>query len=203
MQGCTLNTGEQQIQESQIQQPKQTQECSSEQCIRSILEKAEGTLSDLKSFKESKLESLFNEYQDEYRKYYSELKDGIPSTGITNHEYILRNCTSYVRICNLLERSAILQYHLDWLKDKISKADLKISELDQSVWKLKKKLDVIPIASPEDSKRINDVNKVIISTKAILDDKVTPPEAQDTAKIQKDIFDQILSESQRNQSKKS
>jgi len=45
------------------------------------------------------------------------------------------------------------------------------------------------VASPEEQAQ---VDKIIASTKLILEENITPPEAQDVAKLEQTIFDEIM-----------
>ncbi|MFB2973218.1 hypothetical protein ACE1CD_30005 [Aerosakkonema sp. BLCC-F183] len=167
-------------------------QCSDRECIKNKIEEAENLLRQLQSRRSNELQSIYDRYSSEHQTYYEKLREELPRLGISNHEELLRQCDKYIVTCNLLERTAILQYSLNWLKTKIDKVDLQIGKLDQNIWRLNKKLELSAIASPEDQDK---VNELIAYTKVILEEQIAPPEAEDPAKLQKEIFNNIVKSS--------
>jgi len=152
-------------------------------------EKANKAISDLKEYRQSKLLPIHEKYVAEYKQYYNEIGQRLPRLGLYSHQDLLRNRERYREEINLLERTAILRHSLNWLEPKIAKVDAQISELEQNVWKMEKKLELSTVASPEEQSQ---VDKIIASTKLILEENITPPEAQDVAKLEQTIFDEIM-----------
>lgn len=159
-------------------------------CLKTKINEAEEALSSLRSYRNYQLGSLRNEYSQEFDESYNKLIDQIPSS-IKSHEELLRNCSNYYQACNLLERTAILKYSLNWLNTKLNNIDRQIGELDQNIWKLQKKRELSGVASPEEQDKIN---KLIVSTKVILEEQISPPEAQDTGNLEQQIFNDVINQ---------
>ncbi len=121
--------------------------------------------------------------------YYNDIRQRLPRLGLDSHQDLLRNRERYREEISLLERTAILRHSVNWLEPKLAKIDAQISELEQNVWKLEKKLELSTVASPEEQAQ---VDKIIASTKLILQENITPPEAQNVAKLEQTIFDEIM-----------
>ncbi|MGK7886284.1 MAG: hypothetical protein AB4057_16880 [Crocosphaera sp.] len=135
------------------------------------------------------LKPLYRKYENEYEDYYRTLLKDLPRIGINDHEGLLRNCDRYIKSCNLLQRTAILKHSLEWLDSKISKVNYRISTLDQNLWLLQKKSELGEIASREEQDK---VNELIVSTKYVLEEQITPAEDQDISKLEKKIFEKII-----------
>ncbi|HBE19713.1 MAG TPA: hypothetical protein DEG17_24100 [Cyanobacteria bacterium UBA11149] len=163
--------------------------CSDKTCIKKKIAEGKTVLSSLRYRRNYELKSLYDEYDRDYREYYEKLRNQLQASSINKHEDLLRQCEKYIETCNLLERVAILRYSMNWLDEKIANIDLQIGKLDQNIWKLNKKIELSAIASREEQDK---VNQLIVSTKVILEEQITPPEAQDTAKLQQEIFDQVV-----------
>ncbi len=184
--GCQDNSDSELAPSPQIQ--NKPIPCSSEVCLKDKIQKAQTQLDSLTE-RRKQINTLYDEYDRQLDEYLDKLSNKLPSLGIESHENLLRQCDQYIETCNWLERAAILKYSMDWIKNKIDKTDLQIGKLDQIIWKLNKKIELSAIASPEEQAK---VDELIVSTTAILEKQITPPEAQDTAKLQQEIFDQVI-----------
>ncbi|GAB1542598.1 hypothetical protein NUACC21_52720 [Scytonema sp. NUACC21] len=165
-----------------------------EKCINQKISEVREVLDDIKH-KRERGQDKYNQDKREYDDYYEKLNSGLPSLGIKTHEELLRNCQSYFQLCLLLERTAILQRRLNLLKHTIDEADFKIATLEQNIWKLEKKLDLSDIVPPEEIKLIN---KLLVDTRVLIEEQVKPSESQDTGKLQKKIFENILNQNSSN-----
>lgn len=152
-------------------------------------EKASSSIIDLKEYRQSKLLPIHEKNVAEYKRHYNDIRQRLPRLGLYSHQDLLRNRERYREEINLLERTAILRHSLNWLEPKIAKVDAQISDLNQNVWKMEKKLELSTVASPEEQAQ---VDKIIAITKEILEENITPPEAQDLGKLEQTIFDEIM-----------
>ncbi|MGK7899826.1 MAG: type II secretion system protein [Hormoscilla sp.] len=161
-----------------------------ESCINGKIKAAEKAVSSLKSKRRSELQPLYDKYSRDYKLHHYKLGVKLKNLGINNHEEFERNCDRHREACNILKRTAILQQSMLFIEDKIKKYDRKIDKIEQNVWVLNIKLEMEKIAdSPEEQKQ---VNEIINSTNQIIQEEITPPEAQDIGKLQQTIFDEIM-----------
>lgn len=165
--------------------------CSDIKCIREKIKEGKTVVDTLKSSRNNNLKPLYNNYSREYDIYYDSLEDEIRNINVYSHADLLRNCTQHNQICNELERAAILRHSMQWLDGKIKKVDLQVSELEQNLWKMEKKVELSEVASSEEQA---EVGKLIASTEILIEENITPPEAQDIAKIEQEIFKSLINQ---------
>jgi hypothetical protein len=165
--------------------------CSDKECIQKKIDESTELIEKLKLELDDRLKPKQSEYEAEYKKNVQEVTDGLNDSPIKTHEELLKKCNQYYDVCNKLERAAVLKYSTQFLDSKIRKIDFQISQLEQNVWKINKKMELSEIASTEEQDKINEL---IAKTKIIIEDvdKTPPLEAQDVAKIQQDIFNNII-----------
>ncbi|WP_414573005.1 hypothetical protein [Nostoc sp. CCY 9925] len=158
-------------------------------CINNKIDEGKTVVKQLKEYRSDKLQKQYDDDKNEYDDYYKKLEFELPNLGITTHEELLKSCQTNFELCNLLERAAILQQSLNVLKNKINKSNLKISELEQNIWKLEHKQELKGIISPQEQ---NEFEELRISTEVLVEEQVKPSEAQDTGKLTQQIFDNIV-----------
>lgn len=169
--------------------PSSQKTCSDIRCITRKIKQGENVVKTLKKRRNSDLQPLYDNYSEEYDTYYELLKYDIRDINVDSHGELLRNCTEHYQICNELERAAILRHSMQWLDGKIKKVDFQVSELEQNIWKMEKKVELSLVASSEEQA---EVSNLIASTETLIEENITPPEAQDVAKIEQEIFNSLI-----------
>ena len=165
-------------------------QCSDTKCIQEKIEEGEAAIYELESYRNTNLQPLYDQYSAEYDDYIRELIYDVSKLEISSHEELLENCNQYYQTCNIFERAAILKHSMKWLDSKINKINFNINELDQNVWKSKRKIELSELSTS--SEESNQIKELIAATEILLKEDTTPPEAQDIAKIEQEIFNNII-----------
>ncbi len=153
------------------------------------IRKAQTSINSLKQDRDQKVLPLKQNYSQMYNQYYPQLAQQLPGTGIRNHEELLKNCEQYLELCSSLNRVAKLQYYIGKLDDKLKQIGANIIKLDDNVFDMERTFEVSQIFSDEE---LEGVERLIEETKGKIDSQVPPPEKQDVAGLEKQIFNDIL-----------
>ena len=164
-------------------------EAEARERIPEKIEEGKNLVKELTKKRDRQLKSLYYEYSGDYKRYHQFLESEISINNIESHEYLLRNCTQYYDICNYLERAAILRHSIQWLEVKIEKINFQVSELEQNIWKMEKRVELSELASAEEQEEIS---RLIASTAILLEENITPSEKQDLGKIEQEIFNELI-----------
>ena len=95
-------------------------------------------------------------------------------------------------VFNDLEAASIFEYYLRWVNFKLDRVDFQIATLEQNLFILGLGLDkpkIDKVLTPEEQKKIS---KLITSNRILLEENISPPEAQYIAKIELEIFKDIM-----------
>lgn len=151
--------------------------------------KAQTSIASLKQDRSQKVLPLKQNYSQMYDQYYPQLAQQLPETGIRSHEELLKNCEQYLELCSSLNRVAKLQYYINKLDDKLKQIGANIIKLDDNVWNMERTFELSQIFSDEE---LESVEQLIEETKGKIDSQVPPPEKQDVAGLEEQIFNDIL-----------
>jgi predicted nuclease with TOPRIM domain len=157
--------------------------------LKAQIEKTKKNIVSLKQDRDKKVLPLEMNYMQMHDQYYPYLTQKLPEIGIRNHEELLKNCEQYLELCSLLNRVAKLQYYISKLDDKLKQIGANIIKLDDNVWNMERTLELAQIFSDEE---LESVEQLIEETKGKIDSQVPPPEKQDIAGLEEQIFDNIL-----------
>lgn len=157
--------------------------------LKAQIEKTKKNIVSLKQDRDKKVLPLEMNYMQMHDQYYPYLTQKLPEIGIRNHEELLKNCEQYLELCSLLNRVAKLQYYISKLDDKLKQIGANIIKLDDNVWNMERTLELAQIFSDEE---LESVEQLIEETKGTIDSQVPPPEKQDVAGLEEQIFNDIL-----------
>jgi len=153
------------------------------------IDKAKTNIASLKQDRDQKVLPLKQNYSQMYDQYYPQLAQQLRKIRIQTHEELLKNCEQYLELCSSLNRVAKLQYYISKLDDKLKQIGANIIKLDDNVWNMERTFELSQIFSDEE---LEGVEKLIEETKGKIDSQVPPPEKQDVAGLEEQIFNDIL-----------
>lgn len=138
---------------------------------------------------QQQLESLKKKDSTEQINYSQQLSQKISEIGVNSHEQLLRNCWKYLKSCNLLERTALLQHDLAWIETQLKDATKTLKDLKQQEWKLSRSIPPNPgvITRAE----IDRVKRTIAKTKKLINDNIPPCEDRELGRLERKIFNQL------------
>lgn len=157
--------------------------------LRVQIEKTKTNIASLKQDRDQKILPLKQNYSRMYDQYYPQLSQQLPEKGIRSHEELLKNCEQYLELCSSINRVAKLQYYISKLDDKLKQIGANIIKLDDNVWNMERNFELSQIFS---DKELEGVEQLIEETKGKIDSQVPPPERQDIAGLEEQIFKTIL-----------
>lgn len=151
------------------------------------IEKMELEIKELKGEREN-LVSRRGEYHNEYLGDISYLERSFSQMAVDSHEELLRSRYEYLEFYNALERSASNEYLIKQLDSKIHRTDRDLLELDHGIWKINRRIEIRELLS---RKERDEALRLIEATKIFVEENTAPRENQDTAAIEREIFDRL------------
>lgn len=134
------------------------------------------------------IKPLVAKYQAELDGYLAELGMGLKAAGVASHEQLLAESDQHQRLAQRLNRAAVLRTSLAWLGQKQRDAERLLGNLDQQAWRTEKMIEMNAVASPEDMAA---VKKILAVADQLLDEKIAPPERQDVARAEAELFAEL------------
>lgn len=176
---------------SQITKEKNSEEINQitkEKTTEQQLKNTNDTIRKLQSNLKESISPLLKKYEIEYAGYAEDLKMRIKDLKIVSHQDLIANSTKYQEENNLLHRAATLRHAIKWLKSKENNSRQALMQLIEQGWKLEKILDLKQIASIDEQQ---EVTEIIIKAESIIYESTKPPDKQDIASIERNIFDEL------------
>ncbi|MFB6277210.1 MAG: hypothetical protein ABEI32_13820 [Halothece sp.] len=157
--------------------------------LKKQIDKAKRNIDILKQDRKEKVLPLKEEYSKMYSQYYPQLATELKETVINSHEELLRNCDNNLELCSLLNRVAKLSYYIEKLNDRLNEIRINLIKLDNNLWDLERTFELSQIFSNDE---LEHVEKLIQETQGKIDSQVPPPQKQDIASLEAEIFSNIL-----------
>ncbi|MBM4360626.1 MAG: hypothetical protein FJ096_21165 [Deltaproteobacteria bacterium] len=163
--------------------PKVTE--SPGESLRTQLGLTRNALGRLRSSLTVRIEPLVDRYELELDGYLEQLREELPKTGATSHAELLAHSDEHRATVHKLARAALLRSSLQWLKAKRQATSAAIAELEQAEFRLSHQLELNHVGATID---VAGIRPVLDSATRLLDEVTTPPEKQDNAAMEAELF---------------